>query len=176
MPCCGFGVWSLFCPNPNPNRTPNRDPSPKHKAASKTNTVLVRPCPMGPHFSPRGRSRDQSRVSPGDVPGPNPHPISGTLPMGTQFHRLTRPRAWGPKEVRHTRLGTWKPTVSFSRLGCSCLRGFRCLLDQGPIDVCGHGSQILILTVTVPCALNSSLQEITALLWVQRLEPPGTLP
>ena len=26
--------------------------------------------------------------------------------MGTQFHRLTRPRAWGPKEVRHTRLGT----------------------------------------------------------------------
>ena len=31
------------------------------------------------------------------------------------------------------------------------------LLDQGPIDVCGHGSQRRILAGTVPCTLNSDL-------------------
>ena len=32
------------------------------------------------------------------------------------------------------------------------------LLDQGPIDVCGLGSQSRILTGTVPCVLNSALR------------------
>ena len=32
------------------------------------------------------------------------------------------------------------------------------LLGQGPIDVCGFGSENRILTGTVPCALNSALR------------------
>ena len=32
------------------------------------------------------------------------------------------------------------------------------LLDQGPIEVCGLGSQRRILTGTVPCALNSAFR------------------
>ena len=32
------------------------------------------------------------------------------------------------------------------------------LLDQGPIDMCGHGRQRRILTGTHPCALNLALQ------------------
>ena len=32
------------------------------------------------------------------------------------------------------------------------------LLDQGPIEVCGRGSQRQILASTVPCALNSALR------------------
>ena len=32
------------------------------------------------------------------------------------------------------------------------------LLEQGPIDVCGLGSQSRILTGTVPCVLNSALR------------------
>ena len=32
------------------------------------------------------------------------------------------------------------------------------LLDQGPIEVCGRGSQRRILAGTVPCALNSALR------------------
>ena len=31
-------------------------------------------------------------------------------------------------------------------------------LDQGPIDVCGLGSQSMILTGTLPCALHSALR------------------
>ena len=64
--------------------------------------------------------------------------------------------------------------MSFPRMGGSFQKGFRGPLDQKPIDVCGHGSQRRILNVTVRCALNSALGETSALLWVRRLEPPGT--
>ena len=45
--------------------------------------------------------------------------------MGTQFQRLTTPRAWILRRCRLTRHGTWKLTMSFPRPGCSCPRGFR---------------------------------------------------
>ena len=72
--CCGLGAWSLLGPNPNPNRTPIRDPPPQPKPASNPNPASEPPSGAGPHLSPRGRSRDWSRFSPGDVPGPNPNP------------------------------------------------------------------------------------------------------
>ena len=74
LPCCGFGAWKLLGPNRNPNPTPNRDPPPKTKPASIPNPAFEPPSGMGPHVSPRGRSRDRSRFGPGDVPGPNPNP------------------------------------------------------------------------------------------------------
>ena len=55
---------------------------------------------MGPHFSPRGRSRAESRVSPGDIRGPNTNPSYGSLPIGTQFQHLTTPRACGTEAVQ----------------------------------------------------------------------------
>ena len=64
--------WSLLGPNTNP--TPKRDPPLKPKPASNPNPGGEPPSGMGPHFSPRGRSRDRSRFGPGDVPGPNPNP------------------------------------------------------------------------------------------------------
>ena len=62
------------------------------------------------------------------------------------------------KQCRLTRHGTWKLTMSFPRPGCSCPRGFWGLLDQGPIEVCDLGSQRLIMTSTLRCALNSTLR------------------
>ena len=73
-PCCGFGAWNLLGRNPNPNLTLNRDPPPKPKPATIPNPAIEPPSVMGPHFSPRGRSRHWSRCGPGDVPGPNPNP------------------------------------------------------------------------------------------------------
>ena len=55
---------------------------------------------MGPHFSPRGRSRDGSRFGPGEVPGPNPNPSLDCLLIGTHFQGLTASRAWGPDAVQ----------------------------------------------------------------------------
>ena len=66
--------------------------------------------------------------------------------------------------------------MSFLRPGCSCPIGFRRLFYQGPIDVCGLGSQRRILTSTVPCALNSAFVETMTLLWVRRLEILGANP
>ena len=54
---------------------------------------------MGPDFSPRGRSPDQSLFCPGDVPETNPNLSSDYLPMVTQFQRLKTRRAWGPEAV-----------------------------------------------------------------------------
>ena len=44
-----------------------------------------------------------------------------------------------------------------SQAWCSCPEDSGGLLDQGPIDVCGLGSQRRILNGTFPCALNSAL-------------------
>ena len=74
LPCCGFGAWNLLGPNPNPNPTPNQDPPPKPKPASIPNPAFEPLSSMGPHFSPRGISRERSRFGPGDDPEPNPNP------------------------------------------------------------------------------------------------------
>ena len=62
LPCCGFGAWNLHGPNPNP--TPNWDPPTNPQPASIPNPAFEPPSGMGPHFSPRRRSRDQSRFGP----------------------------------------------------------------------------------------------------------------
>ena len=59
LPCYGCGAWNLLGPNPNPNPTLNRDPPPKPKPAAIPNPAFQPPSGMGPHFSPRGRSRDR---------------------------------------------------------------------------------------------------------------------
>ena len=94
--------------------------------------------------------------------------------MGTQFQRLTTPRAWILRQCRLTRHGTWKLTMSFPWPGCSCREDAGGLFDQGLIDVCGLGSQRWILTGTVPCALNSVLRGDHCPAVGSRLEPPGT--
>ena len=78
--------------------------------------------------------------------------------MGTQFQGLTASRAWGPEAVQADSTRNLDLTMSFHRPGCSSRENSRGLLDQGLIDVCGLGSQIGILTGTVPCALNSALR------------------
>ena len=106
-----------------------------------------------------GISRDQSRFGPGDVPGPNPNPSYGCLPVQTQFQRVTTPRAWDPEAVQaHS---AWNPEAQSRgspRPGCSCPGGFRRPPRPGPMDVCGLGSQSMILTGTLPCALHSALR------------------
>ena len=73
-----------------------------------------------------GLSRDQSRFGPGDVPGPNPNPSYGRLPVRTQFQRVTPPRAWGPEAVQaHSAWNLEAHSMCFPRPGCSCPRGFR---------------------------------------------------
>ena len=80
---------------------------------------------MGPHFSPRGRSRDRSRFGPGDVPGPNPNPSSGSLPKRTQCQRLTTPRAWRPEEVQADSAWTLEAHHAESQARLQLPRGFR---------------------------------------------------
>ena len=77
--------------------------------------------------------------------------------MGTQFHRLTTPHAWGTEAVQvHL---AWnleaQHVVSQARAAREDSRGF---LDQGPIDVCGLGSKRLILTFTIAFVLKSALR------------------
>ena len=72
--CHGFGAWNLLGANTIPNPTPNREPPPKPKPASIRNPAFEPLSGMGPHFSPRGISRDRSRFGPCDVPGPNSNP------------------------------------------------------------------------------------------------------
>ena len=48
--------------------------------------------------------------------------------------------------------------MSFPRPGCICPRGFLSLRDQQPKELCGLGSKRLILTGTLPCALNLDLR------------------
>ena len=47
---------------------------------------------------------------------------------------------------------------AFPGPGCSCRVLSGGILHRGPIDVCGLGSQRLILTGTLPCALHSALR------------------
>ena len=78
--------------------------------------------------------------------------------MGSQYQHLTPPHAWGPEAVQiHS---AWKPEAqhAVSRPGCSCPGGFRRPPRPGPMDVCGLGSQSMILTGTLPCALHSALR------------------
>ena len=74
LPCFGFSAWDLLGPNRNRNPTPTRDPPLKPNPASIPNPAFEPPSGMGPHFSPRGISRDRSRFGSGDVPGPNSNP------------------------------------------------------------------------------------------------------
>ena len=78
--------------------------------------------------------------------------------MGTQFQRLTTPRAWDPEAMQADSARNLELTMSFPWPGCSCREDAGGLFDQGLIDVCGLGSQRRILTGTVPCALNSVLR------------------
>ena len=79
--------------------------------------------------------------------------------MGTQYQHLTPPHAWGPEAVQaHSAWNTEAQSRSSPRPGCSCPGGFRRPPRPGPMDVCGLGSQSMILTVTLPCALHSALR------------------
>ena len=48
--------------------------------------------------------------------------------------------------------------MSFPRPSCSSRANSGGLLDRGKNNMCGRGSQIGILTGTLPCALNSALR------------------
>ena len=98
--CCGFGTWSLQGPTLTLTLTLLRTGN-LHQNLSLTHTLTLHFSRLvhAPHFSPRGRSRDRSRFGPGDVPGGNPNPSYGSLPMGTQFQRLKTPRAWDTEAV-----------------------------------------------------------------------------
>ena len=126
LPCCAFGAWSLLGPNPNPIPTRNWEPSPNLRLPRTLTLNLGRRVAGALTLALEGISRDPSRFGPGDVPGPNPNPSYGCLPVRTQFQRVTTPRAWGPEAVQaHS---AWNPEAQSRcspRPGCSCPRGFR---------------------------------------------------
>ena len=64
----------------------------------------------------------------------------------------------------------------FPRPGGSCPRGFLRPTRRWPIVLCGLGSQRLILTRILPCALTQTFGQTTALLWVQSLSLLGSNP
>ena len=101
------------------------------------------------------------------------HETSVASALATSLSRtLTLAKAvspWGPnsyvrqhlgpgvqKRCGLTRHGTWKLTAGvFPGPAAAALEDSGGHLDQGPVDVCGLGSQRLILTGTLPCALHS---------------------
>ena len=79
--------------------------------------------------------------------------------MGTQFQRLTTPRALGPESVQAD--SAWNLEahhVIFPGPAAAAREDSGGLLDQGPNELCGLGSQREILTGSLPCALNSVLR------------------
>ena len=98
LPCCAFGIWSLLGSNPNPNTAQNREFPLKTKPASKPKCTFEPLRRMSPHFTPPGRSRDQSRFGPDDL-GPNHNPSFGTPPCDP-LQNLTTPCARGPQAMQ----------------------------------------------------------------------------
>ena len=159
LPCCAFGAWSLLGPNPNPIPTRNWEPSPNlrlprtltlnlgHRVARALTLALE-----GDHetrvasalATSLGRALTLAKaVSPC---GPNSN-VRQHLGPGVQ------------KRCRLTRHGTWKLTAGVLPGPAAAAReDSGGLLDQGPIDVCGLGSQRLILTGRLLCALHSAFQ------------------
>ena len=79
--------------------------------------------------------------------------------MVTEFQRLTTPRTWGPEAVQdHSAWNVEGHHVTSQAGGAAAREDSGSLLDRGPIDLCVLGSQRLILTGTLPCALNSALR------------------
>ena len=78
--------------------------------------------------------------------------------MGTQFQRLTTPRAWGSEAVQADSAWNMEAHDDVPTPGFSCPRGLRRPFDQGPIEVCDLGSQRRILTGTVQCDLKRAFR------------------
>ena len=79
--------------------------------------------------------------------------------MGTQFQRLTTPRALGPESVQAD--SAWNLEahhVIFPGPAAAAREDSGGLLDQGPNELCGLGSQREILSGSLPCALKSALR------------------
>ena len=96
--------------------------------------------------------------------------------MGTQFQRLTTPRAWGPEAVQAD--STWNleahHVVSQARLQlperipeASPTRAHRHVWPWQPKTESERHP---------PLCPELRPLETTALLWIRRLEPPGTYP
>ena len=77
--------------------------------------------------------------------------------MGTQYQNLTTQHDWGPQAVQAHSAWNLEAHHVLSQARLQWPEKIPDLLDQGPINVCGLGSQRLILTGTLPFALNLAL-------------------
>ena len=77
--------------------------------------------------------------------------------MGTQFQRLTTPRAWGPEAVQALSAWNLEAHHVFSRPVFSCLRVFRKPPRPGAHRPVWPWQPRQIVTGTLPCALNLTL-------------------
>ena len=117
-------------PNPNPNPTPTRDPPPKPRPASITDPAILPPSGIGSHFSLK---RDYETAVISDLAMSLDLTLTlsnAQSPWGSNSTHLKTPRAWGPEAVQAHVAWNLELTMSFPRPRCSCLRGFRRLLDQ----------------------------------------------
>ena len=158
LPSCGFGTWSLLGPTLTLTLPPKRGPPTKPKPALNPNPTLEPPRPMSPHLSPRRKSRDWSRFSHGDVLGLNPNSRLGFLPLVTQNHSLTTPCARDPEAVQAHLAWNLEAHHITSQARYSCTRGFLRPPRTGAHRRVWPGSQRLILTSSLLCALNSALR------------------
>ena len=159
LPCCAFGAWSLLGPNPNPNTTPNRDPPGKPRTLTLPRTLTQHLSLLVAWVLTSALEGDhETRVASALATS-----LSRTLTLAKAATPCS-PNSYvrqhlGPgvqKRCRLTRHGTWKLTAGVLPGPAAAAReDSGGLLDQGPVDVCGLGSQRLILTGTLPCALHS---------------------
>ena len=119
--CQGFGAWSLL--GPNPNQCPKHKPPPKPHPNSHPNPTPDAHLHRGPHFSSPQRSQDLCHFGPGNVPGPNPNPSSGSLLTGTQFLSLRMPGTRDPEAVQDYSAWDMEVTMSLPKPRWSSIRG-----------------------------------------------------
>ena len=150
---------------PNPNCNPNPNPQPAPNSIYNTNSTAGPQLCMCRHLSPPWNSWYWCRLSPVDVPGPNPNHSYGSLPMGPNSKVWLQHAHGFENRCRNTPHGTWNITMWFPKCvykrhmcpSVSTREYFWDLPEERPIELCGLGTQRLILTGILPCVLHSAL-------------------
>ena len=159
LPCCAFGAWSLLGPNPNPIPTRNWEPSPNLRLPRTLTLNLGRRVAGALTLALEGDHETRVASALATSLGRALTLAKAVSPCGPNSNVRQHLGPGVQKRCRLTRHGTWKLTAGvFPGPAAAAREDSGGLLDQGPIDVCGLGSQRLILTGRLLCALHSAFQ------------------